>query len=62
MFRVTVGNTGGGRVFPVPVGNTGGGRVFPVTVDNTGGGRECSGLQWVILEGGGGESVPGSSG
>ena len=49
MFRVTVGNTGGGRVFPVPVGNTDGG-----------GGRECSQLQWVILEGG--ESVPGYSG
>ena len=27
--------------------------MFPVTVGNTGGGRVCSGLQWVILEGGG---------
>ena len=25
--------------------------MFPVTVGNTGGGRECSRLQWVILEG-----------
>ena len=47
MFRVTVGNTGGGGVFPVPVGNTDGG-------------REYSQLQWVILERG--ESVPGYRG
>ena len=48
-------------MFPVTVGNTGGGeRVFPVTVGKTGEGRECSRLQWVILEGG--ESVLGSSG
>ena len=30
--------------------------MFPVTAGDTGGGRECSRLQWVILEGGG--SVP----
>ena len=61
-------------MFPVTVGNTGGGeRVFPVTVGKTGEGRECSRLQWVILEGErvfplqwvileGGESVLSSSG
>ena len=34
--------------------------MFPVTVGKTGEGKECSRLQWVILEGG--ESVPGYSG